>query len=212
LVSNDPEVLARYEVLRATLIPQSGIIIFFAELRRANNHLHILTAAPHYSVTHDFTSGTREVRSGLTFDRHKISRNGGWSAKAKSYVASRDNLEVIPLLEEHYAVVSEFNRVALFRAGVYSNVSYRDLLRIHLARKTMSYRNSLAIILQIAIPKKLDPYEYLTRYFTEAEIQNIHSLPDHSKEQVDYLISLRDPLGLCPEDTRSQLYKLFGTL
>ncbi|MEH2565956.1 hypothetical protein [Bradyrhizobium sp. AZCC 2289] len=146
----------------------------------------------------------------MAFDRDKISRSGGWSGTAKSYVSSRDNLEVISLLEEHYAIVSEFNRVVLFRTGIHSSVGYRDLLRIYLARKTMSYRNSLALILQIAIPKKLDPYEYLLRYFTESELQNIYGLPDHSKEQVDYLISLRDPLGICPEDTRSQLYHLFG--
>jgi hypothetical protein len=74
----------------------------------------------------------------------------------------------------------------------------------------MSYRNTLAIVLQSAIPKRLNPYEYLDRWFTKDELEMAYALADRSKDQVDYLISLRDPLGLCPEYTRSKLYKLFG--
>lgn len=37
-------------------------------------------------------------------------------------------------------------------------------------------------------------------------LKTAYALRDRSKEQVDYLISLCDPLGLCPQD----LCKLFG--
>jgi hypothetical protein len=65
-------------------------------------------------------------------------------------------------------------------------------------------------MLQQALPKKLDPYEYLESWFSEEELEKIYSLPDHSSEQLEYMIALRDPLGFCDADTRETLYRLFS--
>ena len=77
------------------------------------------------------------------------------------------------------------------------------------ARKAIGEKVSLGIILQIAVPKKLNPYEYLDKWFTEDELKNIYSFDDHTKEQLEYMISLRDPFGFCDRHTREELYKLF---
>jgi hypothetical protein len=118
-------------------------------------------------------------------------------------------LQVIELVNAHFELASEFYRKAPNRIGATSDWRFRDLQKLKVARQSMSYRHSLVIILQAALSKKLNPYEYLDRWFTPEEVRRIRAMPDHSKEQVDYLISLRDPLGLCDTTTRDQLYRLF---
>jgi hypothetical protein len=211
LISGRPAIADKYKSLQAELLPKSGIIKFFADLRVASNHLHILIASPHFTITDDFRRGKREVVSGIAFNQAKVLGSKDWSEESKRYVSQLgDRLDAVRLVQEHFSIASELKRVLLTRTGIRADVGFRDLRRISIARKTMSYRNSLAILLQIAIPKRLNPYEYLERWFTESELERTYAFEDHSREQVDYLISLRDPLGLCPQDTRNDLYKLFG--
>jgi hypothetical protein len=210
LISGRADIQTKYEVLKKEIVTNAGLIAFFSDLRRANNHLHILAATPHYSVTNDFRSGKREVQSGLAFNRDSIVSSEGWKQESKAFVSDRKNMDVMSLVEEHFAIAAEFNRLIFTRTGIHDDTQLRDYARINIARETMSYRNTLAILLQIAIPKRLNPYEYLEKWFTKNELERAYGLPDHTKEQVDYLISLRDPLDLCPRDTREGLYKLFG--
>ena len=209
LISGDSDMEKKYEQLKANLLADAGLISFFSDLRTSNNHLHILTANPHYSIKSDFKTGQREVTSGLRFSRTTVVNSSVWKKTSQEFIASRENLDVVELLEQHYAVAEKFNRAVLSRLGVQGNKAYRDLLRISLARKSIGMQTSLGIILQVAIPKKLNPYEYLAQRFTKDELDNIYCFPDHSKEQVDYIISLRDPLGLCSKSMRKDLYTIF---
>lgn len=63
--------------------------------------------------------------------------------------------------------------------------------------------------MQNAIKNGVDPYVHLVRYFTEDELHRARCFDDHSKAQVDYLIALRDPIGLCSDALRGELYKIF---
>jgi hypothetical protein len=209
-VSASPRIAASYDELKSEVLSGKGVILFFSELRRANNHLHILAASPHYTISNDLRTGNRQVTSGITFSRELILSNSEWNEAAKSFVAARDNLDVISLMEEHFDLASKFNELFLIRTGVHSDKGYRDIERILSARKTMSYRTSLGVMLQIAIPKKLNPYEYLHRWFSESELEMIYSFPDHTKEQLEYMIALRDPFQFCDKHTRRELYKLFS--
>jgi hypothetical protein len=209
-ISGSADITDRYEKLKSEILFGKDVIVFFSELRRANNHLHILVASPHYTISTDFRLGTREVTSGISFDRDLIMSNAEWNSSVKSFVASRKSLDVISLMDEHFKLVSRFNEVIFVRTGVYSDKGYRDIERILSARKTMSYRTSLAIILQVAVPKKLNPYEYLHKWFSESELKRIYSFPDHTKEQLEYMIALRDQFGFCDRHTRQELYKLFS--
>jgi hypothetical protein len=197
-----------YEVLKSQLIGDKSIVKFVKDLRNHNNHINILEAAPHYTITKRL--GTETVTSGLRFNRATILAGKGWSPESMSLVSNSADLQVVELINSHFKLASEFYRKALTRIGVTGDRQFRDLEKLRVARRSLSYRHALAIILQVAIPKKLDPYEYLHRWFTPNEIGRIRALPDHSKAQVDYLISLRDPLGLCDTDTREKLCELFS--
>jgi hypothetical protein len=69
---------------------------------------------------------------------------------------------------------------------------------------------SLGILLQGAKQRGTDPYAHLVEHFTKEELGRIYCLPSHSREQVDFMVELRDPLGFCGKDLLEGLYDLFG--
>ena len=202
LLSGNQKIRKAYDDLRSEIFSDSGILAFFSQLRNANNHLHILLAAPHYQVSHDLTKGASEVTSGIAFDKDQIVNNSEWSVEARSFAANRSDLDVIKLVEEHFALAASFKDLVFVRTGIQSDAAYRDYGRILLARKTISTRVSLGLILQQAVPKKLNPYEYLEKWFTSDELERVYAFPDHTQEQLEFMISLRHPLGFCDQHTR----------
>ncbi len=96
MISGRAEIERKYNALRAEIFQNSTILQFIKGLRKSNNHVHILTASPHYTITNRF-EGKPEVKSGISFNRAAILNSNEWSVGAKSFVAARDNLEVIEL-------------------------------------------------------------------------------------------------------------------
>jgi hypothetical protein len=210
MVPSDSKFSLSYKALRAEIIGDSNVIRFFKDLRNSNNHIHILEATPHYSFKQSFAAGTTEVTSELRFNSHAILNGERFTQQSKSMAIDKEHLPVIPLVNEHFEIASQFYNRVLVKTGIHRDALLRDFARIKVARKSMSYRNALAILLQIAVPQKLNPYEYLHAWFTEDELKHIYAFPDHSKEQLEYMISLRDPLQTCDATTRKELYKLFS--
>jgi hypothetical protein len=201
---------SRYESLKKEMIEGKAIARFFKDLRNSNNHVHILEAAPHYNITRSFSATTNEVSSGLRFNSSIILTADDWSSESKALASEKNDLQVLELVIQHFNLASEFYNKVIVRTGIHSDLLYRDYQRIQIARKAISHRITLGIILQAAVSKKLNPYEYLHVWFTEQELKQIYSLPDNSKEQLEYMIALKDPLDLCDEHTRQQLYALFS--
>ncbi|MER8484286.1 hypothetical protein [Mesorhizobium sp. M1322] len=206
LLSGNPEIKADYDTTRVEVFGDSQIVKFFSHLRNSYNHSRILIASPHYTITH---GDSKEVVSGIAFDKDAILKNDDWPQETKPFIEAKGDLQVIDLINEHYKMAKRFFDIIIFRTGIYKNVSYRDYYRILQARTVAGHLSTMGIMLQIAVPKNLNPYQYLNAYFTPEQLLNIYCLKDHTKEQVDYMISLKDTLGLCDESTRGQLYKLF---
>jgi len=209
LLSAWPEIKDSYEKLKTQIIQPSGVIAFISELRRSNNHFEIVKASPSYSITNR-GKGDREVKSSISFDRKAILESRDWNTKAKQFVKDRESLEVLSLVDDHFAVASDFKRLFIHRTGIRNDRSFRDLQKIAHAREVIGRRVWLNVVLQQALAANLNPYEYLESWFTEEELKNIYSFGDHTKEQLEYMIGLRDPFGFCDFHTRRDLYQLFA--
>jgi hypothetical protein len=209
LISGWPQLREGYELLKAETILPAGVIAFVDELRDSNNHYGIIRAIPTYSVQDRADTG-KEIKSNFGFDRERILSSKDWNTKAKEFVRTQESLEVLKIIDEHYGIVARFKRIFPHRLGIRSDKPFRDLKRIRYAQDLVGKRVWLGLMLQQALPKKLDPYEYLESWFSEEELEKIYSLPDHSSEQLEYMIALRDPLGFCDADTRETLYRLFS--
>lgn len=201
------ESATRYADLKREMIDNVPIVRFIKELRNNNNHVQILAASPHYTIS---WKEKREVTSGIRFNTAAILEGKEFSGATRKWLSARTDLQVIELINEHFKLAAEFHRLVFFRSKIHDDKALRDLGRIKLAIKTIGQKIWLGVVMQQAIPGKLNPYEYLHAWFTQDELERIYSIPDHTEEQLDYMLALRDPLKFCDEDTRRNLIKLFG--
>lgn len=206
LVASNISFVPGYEALKKEVFKDDPILKFLKDLRNSNNHIQILEATPYYRI--ELTSN--EVATDLRFNAETILLGDRWSPQSKHIAQTYENLGVIELVSKHFALVSSFHKKVFVRAGIYHRQELRDYKRLKLARETISRRFSLGLILQQALPRRLNPYEYLDEWFTEDELSRIYAYANHSKEQLDYMILLRDPLQLCDDSLRDRLYQLFS--
>ncbi len=206
LVSDVPQIAEKYEKLKSEVFGDDGIVSFFSALRNANNHDRVIVASPYYNITF---GEKRDVVSRITFNPKEIIGNSNWSQAAQSYVAEMGEVQVIELINSHFKLAKKFMKLLPHRTGILESAEFRDYNKIRLANNICNQISSLGLFLQQTSSKILNPYEYLDRYFSGSEIENIYSFKNHSKAQVDYIISLRDPIGLIDQHTMSQLYQLF---
>jgi hypothetical protein len=133
-------------------------------------------------VTTSFKDGTKEVSSDLLFNPQTILKSPTFGKTSKAFVASQKELSVLEVINSHFKIASSLHEKFMSRTGLHSDPQLRELARIRVARKSMSYRHTLGLILQVAVTQKLNPYEYLHRWFSKEELERAYSLPDHSKE------------------------------
>jgi hypothetical protein len=75
-----------------------------------------------------------------------------------------------------------------------------------------SARMQYRLLLTEWCKRKVDPYQYLEKYLLANELEIAKSLPDYSRTQVDYIISVADEFGVCDDELRQLLYELFGVV
>ncbi len=205
LLSKVPVIKGHYDILKAEVF-NDGTDKIIKCLRNANNHDGIFETVPNYKIE---LGDKRTVSTQICFAKKEVFGSHSWSKKVLAHFEQSPSLEVIYFLNNHFEQAKKFKRLLPHRTGIDTDVSYRDYRRILLANKTQSQIMWVGVLLQQALPKMLDPYEYIERHFTVAELENIYSFKNGSKEQVDYMISLRDPIGLIDEKTVDDLYKIF---
>lgn len=206
LVSVAPKVEANYEALKKEVFGIDGIFAFIKELRVANCHVGVVTANPHYEVSF---GQEKKVVSGIAFDRTEFLGIKDLNKKVQAFVTNLDDLQIVDLINRHFKLAKKFFELVPHRTGILTSVEFRDYEKIRLANKIYSSVVSLQLVLPQSNSKTLNPYEYLDKYFSKAEIDNIYWFKNHSKAQVDYMINLRDPIGLVDTHLRSRLYELF---
>lgn len=135
-----------------------------------------------------------------------------WSNLALEYIESHaDAIDVEALFDSYSVTVTHFHE--WLRARVWENhhdrlAEYYRAHRIHKGASSRSWWNIL--VQQVARPKGLDPYEYLGRYLTQSQIEEVMALPYRSREQVNRIIYYIDEFGACDDGLRKKLYELFG--
>jgi len=86
-----------------------------------------------------------------------------------------------------------------------------DFRRCWEHKMALSAAQEWGLVLRIYLntKKPINPYKYLDRYLTPAQLATAQSYPKHSREQVDYIISIVDERGACTDEIRELAYKLF---
>lgn len=180
---------------------------FVKDLRKSYNHQRLFKANPSYKIS---LGASKTVETNLRFDRQILLQNTEWTAKGRQFLETASELDVIEIVNAYFALAEELQSKFAHLCGLTGRPLFKDYLHLRKARETISQQMSIGLLLQGVSKRSVDPYIYIHRFFTREEVEHVMCLPNNTAEQVDYIIALKDPLGLCSDDTRRSLYKLFN--
>ncbi len=203
--STAPNIAARFDQLRSDIFRDPLLPKFIQELRNNFGHSTLFAANPQYAVK---LGAQRTVTTSLQFEIEQLSK-ADWKSEARQFIETTETLDVMQIASVYFELAAELHRRYLSETGLEHDTHFKDYLRLQAARQAASHELTLGLALQATKSRPVNPYPHLTRYFTTEELQRIRSLDDHSRAQVDYLIQLRDPIGLCSDELRNGLYHLF---
>ncbi len=140
-----------------------------------------------------------------------LKRLGKFAKLAQEFVT--DNSTGIDLRE---LIPSYYEKVITFHEWFHSEIErsvgeqIQDYQRCVNIAKSVSEKSFWQMLFkQIVLPKKLNPYDYLDRYLSSNELEEIWKLPKRSIAQVERIISLIDEHGACDDEIRTLVYSAF---
>jgi len=134
-----------------------------------------------------------------------------WSALARQYINNHPNgVNVESLFEEYSKSVKGFHDWLRSQVWELHSQYLTEYLAYSRSVKRVSAHSTWNMLIQqVFIPKNINPYEYLDRYLTPSEIEEVLALEYRSKEQVDRIIEIADEFKACDENLREVIYKFF---
>ena len=190
------------DAIRAHLT--GDVFEFVKSLRRNLSHGSVIMA--NWNLTSDKAGNS----GAMIFRVDELLRFGEWNAGAKSYLQSFtkgyvDTAEAMGSYNHGLIKFSKDLEDIFARNRTSAEIDYYNIEDTH--RKNVSCQWMKVIATQIAVNK--NPYDFLHRFFDEKEQREILRRPNNSKEQADYIISLRSVETACDEELRAAIYNLF---
>lgn len=161
---------------------------FIRKLR--NNLLHGRVLVPEWSVSHDVERQT--TTGSMMYSKKRLVNSGKWNKEARNYIQSSDNenLCLAEVVREHFGLLNGLGRTLddLFSRNI--SEAEKDYWEIEDSHKRTLRSQRVRVLVEQAAKGK-DPYEYLHWFFDQETVRKILSFPHHSKEQVDFMITLK---------------------
>ena len=180
---------------------------FVRKLR--NNLLHGRVLVPEWSVVYEGAGSS--VSASMRYSVEDLNVTGKWSAESCRYMqsATDEHVQLSVVVRDHFALVNQLKSSldALFARNV-SQAEW-DYHQIEDSHKRVLRRQWTKILLR-QVGKGKNPYDQLYRFFEPDVVREILRYPQHSKEQVDYLIALKSSEIDCDDELREMLYQAFG--
>lgn len=186
---------------RAERFGDSGIHEFVQKLRNYISHWRMAEA--NWEIT--WTDKSRDVKFILKSD--ELLGWDGWSVFAKKFIeSSGEKIDVYVLFNKYNDIASKLYQwhktktLAAWHVTLSSYFQYKKWLN------QVRDRTSWNLIIS-HIPKGKDPYEYLGKYLTDEQTEEVFSCEYKTTEQVERLIEILDLHGACDEELRGKIYE-----
>jgi hypothetical protein len=133
-----------------------------------------------------------------------------WNVDARRYLGSLpDEIDVRDVVQSYVPRVRAFYDWLLAACEAAPPPAVADYRRCWNAHRQRSEQMTWRLLLMEFLKQGIDPYSYLQRYLTPAEMEEAMRLPKRSPEQVDFIIAAVDELSACDDELRSLIYQLF---
>lgn len=197
-----------YVERRSADFPTPGLHKFLQDLRNYNTHWRIAEA--NWQISTDFTTKTRKFQFLITKD--ELLQWEKWTLQAKNFIAQTEvALDVYELFVNYRKQVHSF--YAWHKAAVLDQ--YAETLRPYFEYKRLyegfQKKSNWNLLLSIG-PKTLNPYEFLSRYLSQMQLERLLAYEHRSEEQVDAVIRMLGMEDFCDDALRRKaLAVLRGT-
>lgn len=187
---------------------KKGLMQFVQDLRNCYGHQNLFKVMPVGTVHY---GEKKSVESGFVFEKSRLLEiDNAWRKDARNFIEDSERLDLLEIIDEYHKMAKSLFKSYQSASGLVHRPEFQEIARCKLATKLVSKMTWMGVMLQQVKQGNADPYRFIGDYFTEAELERIHCLRPNSREQVDYMIQLRDPIGLCRDDLRQSLYSFFG--
>ena len=182
---------------------------FIRQLR--NNLVHGRVLIPEWSISylhkHSVSTGS------MMYRKEELLKSGKWNEQSRSFIQSTsgEKIQLSAVVREHYSLL---NRLGTEMEDLFArNVSEaeKDYWKIEDSHKR-SLRRQWTKILVGQLPEGKSPYDYLHRYFDPETLREILRRERNSKDQVDFMMTLKSTEIDWDNDLRKMLYQVFGVV
>jgi hypothetical protein len=199
--------LPGYDEQKDAAFAKNPLHRFIQELRVDVMHITFHQPSMHLTV------GNSENRTtSFLIHSHQLPRAKEYNGEAKQYlVQNPKGVDLVELVLSYSDQVNKFHE--WLRSVIETEVGalISDYTRTDRIIRAVGSRTWWRILLsQVVIAGKRDPYLYLNQHLSNAELDEIQSLPHASQQQVDRIIELVDEDGACDEELRVIVYQAFG--
>jgi hypothetical protein len=206
LSARKPEIRESASELKESIFGADGLPEFVQGLRNCFGHVGIIMASPMGQTTF---GDAREVTSQVRLDKREVEAAGNFNDKAKKFIESTDELDVLRIVEEYTRRCSRFYSSYLSHTGLLKDSGFVETARCREAIAAMPNIGILNLVVNQVASSGADPFSYLAYYFSEKEIERIRCFDTGSDEQINYMLNVADPLGLCGADLIEKIRVLF---
>jgi hypothetical protein len=181
-------------------------------LKGLRNHLaHVQIVDPLWHLSNSLEEG-RKTR--FLFKPDQLLSYEDWDRPSREFLqAHPEGVDLEKCLDEYLAGVDAFQKWFIGKVEESVGEQIQEYLKYETWLKAVGARTWWNLILrQVVGGSGLDPYNYLDRYLTPSELEEVLRLPFRSKAQVDKIIEIVDEYGCCNEKLRRTAYEAFGIL
>lgn len=180
---------------------------FIQDLRNFNCHCRMIEPDWHIS----WTDTGKQMQFLLNPEKLLIWEN--WTSLSKEFIRKHpEGVDVECLFRNYEKKVKEFNHWFYNEIEKMSEPElseYRKYERILNSFEAKSFWN---LMFSQVIPGKVDPYDYLNKYLTVPELNEVFLLPKHSRQQVNRIIKILDEYKICDKELRKKIYEAFKVI
>jgi len=178
---------------------------FINQLRNYFGHIQIIKAGWQISWSVD-----KKRQCYFLLKKDELLRWDEWNNHSKKFIKNNaEDIDVELLFQNHRKCVLEFYKwfhKEIERASAPNLSEYRNYEKM---LNKFGAEAEYKLLLDTALKKKIDPYNYLDEYFDRTELDEIMQFPKRSVKQVDKIIESLDTFNACDDELRQKMYVLF---
>jgi hypothetical protein len=181
-----------------------GLREFIRELRHNFSHKDYVEA--HWTIT--YSGGG--IEGAFDFHASELLRSGKFNEQSTQYIRERgEKMSVFAIFADYRDRVESFydwlNREIELHLPA-EIIDYRRCVREH---QTFMSRASYRLFLNQWIVGGVDPYQHLEKWLDPEELKEVYMFPTRSEPQVARIIELIDDKGICNNELRELVFRLF---